>query len=157
MVLSREDVQTRLKAEETVNWLELSLAAIENELPPSLRIPAYALLNRDEQGKEQNHGYDFTERERQFEEREKQIARLDELSSEERHAIFTALVPHLATHLEEAWQLIGQLPYQIDTYRRAFRAPVQPQAYHEKRVAWLRSIIWLLANYRAKNLTWFAA
>ncbi|GHO79914.1 hypothetical protein KSD_76850 [Ktedonobacter sp. SOSP1-85] len=157
MVLSREDVQASLQAEKTENWLELSLAAIENELPPSLRTPAYALLNRDEQGKELNHGYDFTERQRQFEEREKQIARLDELSSEEQHAIFTALVPRLATHLEAAWQLIGQLPYQADTYRRAFRAPAQPQAYREKRVAWLRSIIWLLANYRTKDLTWFAA
>ncbi|GHO85046.1 DUF4132 domain-containing protein [Dictyobacter formicarum] len=157
MVFAREDIQEKLKSEETTNWLELSLAAIENELPAPLRPPAYALINCDEHGKDLNQIDDYTERLSQLKELEKQIARLADLSSRERHAIFTALVPRLATHLEAAWQLIGQLPYQFDFYRRAFRAPAQIQAYREKRLIWLKNIMLHLARYREKDLAWFAA
>ncbi|GCE16788.1 DUF5724 domain-containing protein [Dictyobacter kobayashii] len=157
MVLSREDVRDRLKSEETANWLELSLAAIENELPAPLRSPAYALLNRDEHGKELKQIYDATEWPRQLKEREKQMAILADLSSKERYAIFVAVVPRLATHLEAAWQLFEQLPYQFLAHRRAFRAPAQTRAYREKRLVWLRNIILQLAPYREKELAWFAA
>ena len=157
MVLSREDVQARLKAEMTANWLELSLAAIENELPTPLRPPAYALFNRDEQGKELNQVYDYAERQRQHKELEKQLARLDDMSAEERHMIFAALVPRLATYMEAAWQLLGMLPYQVGACRRSFRAPGQTQAYRAKRLDWLKNIIMHLLSYRTKELSWFAA
>ncbi|GCE08959.1 DUF5724 domain-containing protein [Dictyobacter aurantiacus] len=156
MVLSREDVQRRLKAEETPNWLELSLTSIENELPASLRPPVYALFNRDEHGNDLDQIYDLKKRLAGLGEREKQIARLADMSSEERHTIFVTLVPCLAAHLEAAWRMLGQLPYQFMADRRAFRAPAQPWAYQEKRIVWLRHIILNLVPYRRKELSWFA-
>lgn len=155
MMLSREEAQNILKEEQTANWSELCASAIQNELPASLHAAAYALLNRDEQGK----AADFSNREAMLCHREaveRGLQRLADLSSEERRAIFSVLVPRTATTVEAAWQLLGRLPYQVDWQRRAFRAPAHDPAYRTKRLTWVRDIIPYLARFREKDLTWFA-
>src|SRR5215469_17282366 len=79
------------------------------------------------------------------------------ISSEERSAIFSVLVPHTGAVVEAAWQLLRHLPYQTDWHRKAFRAPTHEQAHRTKRLTWVRGIIPQLARYREKDLAWFAA
>lgn len=157
-MLSREDAQNILKEEQTANWSELCVSAIQNDLPAPLHAAAYALLNRDEQGKAVDHqSFSNPEAARRHREAvERGLQHLADLSSEERQAIFSVLVPRTATTVEAAWQLLGRLPYQVDWQRKAFRAPTHDQAHRTKRLTWVRGMIPHLARYREKDLTWFA-
>ena len=51
---------------------------------------------------------------------------LDALTSSDRRAVFAALQPNLADHLERMWQDGVGRPYQLGGARRAFRAPRNP-------------------------------
>jgi Family of unknown function (DUF5724)/Domain of unknown function (DUF4132) len=157
-MFSRKDAQKILKEEQTPNWLALCLSAIESELPAVLSAAAYALLNHDAQGK----AFVFQPTDSQAGQHHREaielsLQQLADLSSEERSSIFSVLVPHTSTVVESAWQLLGNLPYQIGWQRKAFRAPTHEQAYRTKRLTWVRGIIPQLARYREKDLTWFAA
>ncbi|HVU68831.1 MAG TPA: hypothetical protein VHD63_16975, partial [Ktedonobacteraceae bacterium] len=157
MVLTREQAHKQLEELQTPNWQGICLAQIKDTLPAALQSCAYALLNRDEQGRiatAQTHGYEVMRT--YHEEQERRIRQLAKMTAEERMAIFAVFVPRLAQTCEAAWQLLGRLPYQQGYYRRAFRAPGSNQAHTQKRVNWVQGILLMLARYREQDVLWFA-
>jgi Family of unknown function (DUF5724)/Domain of unknown function (DUF4132) len=157
-MLRREDADKILKEEQTSNWTALCLSAIQTELPEELRPVAYALLNRDENGKPITSVHSDPEvARRHWEAVERGFEALYALDPDRRTAVFAALVPRVASTVEAAWQLLGRLPYQAGWQRKAFRTPGDEAAAYTARVAWLRSIMMALTLYRDKDLPWFAA
>jgi Family of unknown function (DUF5724)/Domain of unknown function (DUF4132) len=156
-MLRHEDASTFVRDEQTANWTDLCLSAISAELPEELRPAAYALLNRDENGRTMT--YIRSAPEGALRHREA-IARgfkaLTALDPARRTEVFATLVPRVAIAVEAAWQLLGRLPYQTGWRRKAFRAPDNESASYTARVIWLRSIISGLVLYRDKDLPWFA-
>ncbi|HTK08696.1 MAG TPA: DUF5724 domain-containing protein [Ktedonobacteraceae bacterium] len=158
MLASREDVQKIIQEEQTANWSELCLSAIESELPEAHRAIAYAFFNRDEHGNNFPYQTATTEANQRHNQMiEQQLLRLTGLTSEERSAIFSVLTPRVATAVEAAWQLLGRLPYQTGRARKAFRISADNPIHGPQRVAWVRSTLLQLARFREKDLAWFAA
>lgn len=157
-MLRREDADKVLKEEQTSNWIALCLSAIRAELPEELRPAAYALLNRDENGKTITSVHSDPEvARRHWEAVERGFEALYALDPARRTAVFAALVPRVASTVEAAWKLFGRLPYQTGWQRKAFRAPGDEAAAYTARVAWLGSIMMALTLFRDKDLPWFAA
>ncbi len=82
---------------------------------------------------------------------------LDHVGTADRRRFFKALFPGLSQYVEKAWQIqITRLPYQTDYYRRAFRAPRNPELTQMRRGQWLANLFRHLAPYR-QDITWIAA
>src|SRR6266446_6376663 len=154
----REEARNILQGKQTVRWTECCLSAIRSDLPEELRPAAYALLNYNEHG-EPIHQSQYTREviQRHHESVERGLKTLAALDPTCRIAIFSALVPHIASIVETAWQLRGRLPYQFGIQRRAFRAPGNETAVYTARTTWLRCLMTILLPYRDQDLAWFAA
>jgi hypothetical protein len=97
----REEARNILQGKQTADWTECCLSAIRSDLPEELRPAAYALLNYNEYGEPIDHSQ-YT-REAILHHREsverglKTLAALDPTC---RIAIFSALVPRVASTVE---------------------------------------------------------
>ena len=155
-MLKREESQALLQKEGSNTWREEACAAIGNDVPENLRPTAYGLLNCDEHGTLlPTHTQADWERRQQVE--TQAFARLGKLDGGQRLAIFTALLPGMASHVEAGWRLFSQLPYQTGYVRKAFRVRVGDPAPGMVRTQWLQQILSSLGEYRQKDVTWVAA
>jgi len=154
----REEAQQLLQSKQTANWTERCLSAIRNELPEELRPAAYALLDHNEHGEPINYPqYTRETIQRHRESVERGLNTLAALDPTRRIAIFSALVPRIASIVEAAWQLRGRLPYQFGGRSRAFRAPGNEAAVYTARITWLRYLMMILLPYCDEDLVWVAA
>jgi hypothetical protein len=154
----REEAQKLLQSKQTANWTERCLSSIRNELSEELRPAAYALLDHNEHGEPLNSPL-YTRETLQChrESVERGLNLLAALDPTRRIAVFSALVPRIASIVEAAWQLRGRLPYQFGGRSRAFRAPGNEAAVYRARIIWLRYLMMLLLPYRDEDLAWVAA
>jgi hypothetical protein len=76
-----------------------------------------------------------------------------------RARVLAALFPTIHAEVEAGWQLLARLPYTGGYYRRAFRAPGRPEAYHGKRQDYLESVLACVDQLPDDTLTpdWLAA
>jgi hypothetical protein len=84
------------------------------------------------------------------------LEKLDDLTSAQRVNLFAAFFPQLGRHIEAGWQLRGRLPYELDSTRKAFRAPNTPEVLRPARTSWFSSLLSELSNYDP-DITWCAA
>jgi hypothetical protein len=73
---------------------------------------------------------------------------IDALSASDRAQLFAAFFPSLHPHIEAAWQLQIQLPVQWSWFRRAFRAPHNPEYTLESRLSFFDELVRIAARYR---------
>ncbi len=58
-----------------------------------------------------------------------------------RSAVLSALFPTLHVEVESGWQHLSSLPYTIGYNRRPFRAADRSEAYLDKRLAFIESVL----------------
>ena len=108
------------------------------------------LLGRDARGKA------FPNWEARQKAEKENHTQLANLSATDRQKIFAVLFPKLARRLEDAWQLVARLPYEIDYERKGFRAPNDPAVQQTARAVWLERVIDELKGYDP-DIAWVAA
>ena len=156
-MLAREDAQKQLEQERIKGWQAQAAAEVAAALPEALRPIAYALLERDQSGTPLPSNTN-EERQRQHTAVAQGYAQLGKWGAEDRLAIFAALLPGVATHLEAGWVLRGRLPYQTSYQRRAFRLRDETAtAASVPRTQWLTTILAGLGPYRQRDVRWVAA
>ena len=148
-MLRQEDAEKRLQKFHIKHWDRERIAAL-GRLPARLCGVGRALLGRDARGQSYR---DWEARQKAQEEANAQLAKL---SPKERQKIFSVLFPKLARRLEDAWQLVARLPYEIDYERKGFRAPNDPAIQQTARGAWLERVIGELQGYDP-DIAWVAA
>ncbi|BAZ26431.1 hypothetical protein NIES4073_73380 [Kalymmatonema gypsitolerans NIES-4073] len=148
-MLNPEQANARLQALRIQDWKEQRLKSIAN-LPHALRQIGWGILGRD------CDGQPFTDYQAGYNAEYAAFKQLDDLNAESRQTLFATLFPQIATHVEQAWQLIIRLPYQSSYARRAFRAPNTPKITQSRRGDWLRSLLYVVEGYE-QDLRWFAA
>jgi hypothetical protein len=148
-MLRPEVAQKRLAQARVKGWNAQRLEALA-ALPERLAGVGRGLLGFNEKGKRIG---DWFRRDNAY---EKAVEALEKLSARDRHKVFAALFPKLATHLEGAWQLCARLPYEVDYERKGFRAPGDPTVAHNARQEWLRQWVDELEGYDP-DVVWCAA
>jgi HEAT repeat protein len=148
-MLRREDAEKRLQKFQIKNWERDRIAAL-GRLPARLCGIGRLLLGRDAKGKPFR---DWQERQKYAEDITKQLSAL---SVAERRKIFVVLFPKLAARLEDAWQLVTRLPYEVGYARKGFRAPNDPAVQQNARFLWLERVIGELKGYDP-DISWVAA
>src|ERR1700753_2821064 len=134
-MLTQEETNQYLQTERISNWLQLCLSDINANLSAELQPIAYALLDHDEHGK-QYANLDTQVKWEQYEQAiERNLQLLSDIDPDKRIAIFSALLPRLASTLEATWQLLGQRNYQSG---HLFRAPGDDEATFPMRTSWLQ-------------------
>lgn len=148
-MLRREEAEKRLQKFQSKHWERDRIAAL-GRLPDRLCGIGRLLLGRD------NRGKSFPN----WEVKAKAVAaarlQLAKLSSAERQKLFAMLFPKLARRLEDGWQLVGRLPYQLSYARKGFRAPNDPDVQQEARAVWLERVLDELKGYDP-DIAWVAA
>ena len=147
-MLNIETAQSRLRAYHIVNWTERRLTDIAG-LPASLQGLGYGLLGYASNAKQIESSQLARAAQHQA------IEQLDDLTVDERIAVFDAVLPGLGQHVEEAWQLTIRMPYQVGATRMAFRAPTKPVTSLLARGTWLIQLIEIIKGYE-QPIAWFA-
>ncbi len=164
-MLSAEEAQAVLRQAQTADWQDHRLQAIGRDLSSDLRPIAYALLARAEDGApldtSSQESY-LTGSQESYQRRQEVVnqgyARLADLESTERVAIFAAFTPAIATAVEAGWQLLARLPYQAGYLRKAFRLRDGGGAGSAAtRQAWLSALLDIAGPFRDKDVAWLAA
>lgn len=152
MPLKSEVAEERLEKLKVTNW-ESKLLARLKKLPKALAGPAYGLFGRDASGK------DIRDWEKAQEAKHAAVAAIDALSAAQRAKLFAGFFPYLGKHFAAAWDLFPRLPYQEFGDRRAFRAPNNPELYHERKCDWFLAVWSELEEYNSEAITiqWLAA
>jgi hypothetical protein len=147
-MLKAEQAREQLEKVRYENGEKRRLAALA-KLPKKLAEIGRGVLGRDARGK----ALDWQARDKA--ERAAR-ARLDELSIKERRALLDALFPKLGHHVDAAWELTRQLPYEVGYVRKAFRAPEDPAVTRPARLTWFGALLGELEGYE-QDATWLAA
>jgi hypothetical protein len=152
-MLKKEKAQEMLRAETLSNALEARLAAAE-QLPLEVRRVAYAILQRDDEGKPLSRNDWQLQNKRQWQ----GLNELAGLPGEARRMVLGALFLGLWEQVEAGWELLGRLPYPVGAYRRPFRVPpgVYPHSHNRRRLNWLHILLSSLAPYCHKEVAWLA-
>jgi HEAT repeat protein len=148
-MLRREDAQKRLEKFQIKNWEKDRIAALRR-LPARLGVVGLGLLGRAADGKAVSH---WAAQQKLQEETGRLIG---ELAPAARQKIFAVLFPKLGRCLENAWQLIARLPYEVDYARKGFRAPNDPATQRSARASWTARVIGELKGYD-EAIAWVAA
>src|SRR5262245_66028230 len=119
-MLRHEEAQKRLKGFHIKDWDRSRLAAL-GALPDKLRAAGLLLFGRDSDGKP------FKSWEKRHQASALAGEVLTRASAKDRQRLFAILFPQLAGLIEAGWQLLVRFPYEIDSDRKAFRAPSCPQ------------------------------
>jgi predicted DNA-binding WGR domain protein len=151
-MLKQEDADKLLKQEQVKTWQDHAIVDIAG-LSPYSRTIAFALLGRDESGNPLPQRSD-EDRTRFYAILNQAVAQLAALESSPRLALFTALMPGIATHIEAAWQLHSRLPYQTN---HAFRLRQSGNILRDSPWSWFHGMLHGLGAYRRKDITWVAA
>jgi hypothetical protein len=156
-MLNPEQANAQLQAIRIQDWKEQRVKSIAN-LPQALRPVGWGILGRVRASRAEGNrdGQPFTDYQAGYNAEYAAFKQLDDLNAESRQTLFATLFPQIATHVEQAWQLITRLPYQSSYARRAFRAPNTPKITQSRRGDWLRSLLYLVEGYE-QDLRWFAA
>jgi hypothetical protein len=148
-MLKPEQARAELEKVRRENGEKRRLAALA-KLPHKLAAIGRGLLGRDARGK----AIDRWEAKHQAEQEAGQ--KLDGLPTRERRQVLEALFPKIGTHVDAAWELTHQLPYEVGYERKAFRAPHDPRLTRSARLNWLDSLMSELEGYE-QDITWLAA
>src|SRR6516162_5464721 len=148
-MLRREEAEKRLQKFQIKNWEKQRISEL-GRLPKKLCAIGRGLFYRDPKGKSIS---DWDKRRQAQEAAQGQLA---ELSPGERQKIFAVLFPKLARRLEDAWQLVARLPYEVDYERKGFRAPNDPAVQQTARAGWLDQLVDELKGYDP-DIAWVAA
>jgi len=152
-----EDAQKELEARQVpLDQREARQTARVRALPEALRWVAFAITNRDAEGK---GFFDFNNQAEAYRRREENrkaaAAALDALSPAEREQVFGALLPGLGRELALHWSADRGL-YQSGYARRAFRAPGRPDLTRDHRFEPLTALVGQLASYQEQDILWLA-
>jgi HEAT repeat protein len=148
-MLRREEAEKRLQKFRIKDWEKQRVAAL-GRLPKKLCAIGRGVLERDPAGKS------IPDWEKKQKLQKDVQAQLSQLSPAERQKIFAVLFPQITRHLEAAWQLMGQLPYEVEYTRKGFRAPNDSAIHQQARAHWLGTIIAELKGYDP-DIAWVAA
>src|SRR5262245_46445997 len=138
-MLKHEDAQKRLEQVRIKHWTEKRVAAL-GKLPGKLAEVGRGLLGRDASGKP------IKDWQKRYKAQEAARKRLDALPAAQRQQVLATFFPKLAPYLEPAWQLLGQLPYEVGYERKAYRAPASA-GVHAARGNWFDNLIRELDGY----------
>ncbi|MEM9803882.1 MAG: DUF5724 domain-containing protein, partial [Cyanobacteria bacterium P01_D01_bin.56] len=138
-MLQRELAKERLNAYQVDSWENWMMAALA-DLPKSLNDIGQSLLWLNDHERRDSW---------------KALEAVGKLGVQERRQLFAVVFPAIGNHVDAAYDLIRQLPYQKGYYRRAFRSK-QASLYAEKQQGWLRSIVEITRGYN-QPLEWYAA
>lgn len=122
------------------------------KLDTHLRPAAYALINRDANGKSILGQSTYWQ---QIHQLGLSLHALDEFDSTGRAAIFQLFFPTLTPYIEQAWQWLQHVPYQRGYVRKAFRAPHRQDLTLNTQVNWLKEMVTLLGGYH-EDIQWVA-
>lgn len=147
-MINREEAQKQLQELRVKNWKTTRIEQMKG-LPTTLAEIGFSLLGCDSQGKP-------IDTIRQYQHNNKNIEKFEALNSTERLEIFRILFPEFWQLVEQAWQLLTQLPYQIGYQRKAFRLPNNPEFFCDRRYQWLMQLLQVVEGYE-QPLAWFAA
>lgn len=151
-MLNSEHAAALLEKQANANWIDARLKAARI-LPATARKVAYALLDRDENGKEPPmHGAYW--KQRAFHDEAQPL--LDTLSENDLRALLEVLFGRLASHVHAGYRFLYSLPYPTNYDRKAFRAPRLPRATQHARFYWLYLLLKSTGPYD-QNIAWFAA
>lgn len=143
-MLSREHAREQLKSFALDDGRARRQARVQR-LPDDWRRLVQPLI-------ETSTGTSPQDRQKQAEALASAIRDLATLAPSERETIFDAFFPHLAPHIEQAWQLCATLPYHPS---KAFRAPHLPDVHQATCLAWLQNLLFITQNYE-QDLPWYA-
>jgi hypothetical protein len=146
--------QWQVATEEDDPAVEHALLARAAKLPKPLLTIAYALFDRDADGKE----FPFKNWQETQTRQTKACAELDKWKASQRLRLFESFFPKLGEHVERAWQFLKATPYTHGYTRKAFRAPNHAATTLPKRHAWLASLLVLAGQYQSEVFTpsWLA-
>jgi Family of unknown function (DUF5724)/Domain of unknown function (DUF4132) len=148
-MLRHEEAEKRLDKIKIKHWQDRAAKALGN-LPGKLCEAGRAILGRDGE----NKPFRSWEKRQAAEEAAQKL--LVKITPKERQRIFAVFFPRLAGHLEAAWQMIAQLPYEVEYDRKGFRAPGDVNIHTTTRWNWFDSVINELEGFD-QDLAWFAA
>ncbi len=129
-------------------WRSSRIKALK-ALPMTVRETGLAWLGYTAKGSESAHPLDYDQI-------EKAKGKLQELEDGDRLSFFAALFPQFPEMMEQAWQLLARLPYQVSYNRRPFHAPDRPKLSWNLRYQWLYQLVAALDGYD-QDLPWLAA
>ena len=96
--------------------------------------------------------------ERDVQERQQIMQALEDLSEDNKNALFTAFFPAFGSVVTYAFEMQKALPYQLGYYRKAFRAPNDSNLTLNARVTWLEHLLTITTQYDPQlELDWFAS
>jgi hypothetical protein len=148
-MLRREEAEKRLAKFRNKNWKKERVAAM-GKLPAATREAGLALLGHDAKGQP------CRDYRKQHQAKKDAVARMQGMSAAQRKLIFAVLFPQIASHLEAAWQMVAELPYEVDYERRGFRAPGVPAILRAARALWLDTLLDNLGGYD-QDIVWIAS
>src|SRR5688500_2522430 len=150
-MLTPEQAAALLQKEARANWVDTRLVAAR-ALPTNARKVAYALLDRDEKGREPVNNGPYWSR-NAFQDEARPL--LDTLSEGDLEAMLGALFGRIAPQVAVGYRALYSRPYQTDYARKAFRAPNLPRATQDARFYWLHQLLRSVGPYD-HDIAWFA-
>ncbi len=147
-MLNPEVAQAQLGTVYVADWRGQRLKQMGN-LPEALQSIGYGILGYGSDGRRLDNYQSYSAQ-------QAELYQLDVLAPSEREQIISVIFPKFAALVEAGWQLISQLPYQSDSYRRSFHSPTHPELSASKRREWLSQLIHATQGYD-RDLEWFAA